>query len=62
MLTRAKLKIGKVKPASYMYEIGKRFQRHKMAFEKGEEEYNPMSPEEIRAMVQSLKETIDELE
>jgi hypothetical protein len=36
--------------------------RHKMAYEKGEEEDHPMSHEEIRAMLQSLKETIDELE
>jgi hypothetical protein len=38
MLTRAKLKLGKGKIASYKSEIGKIFRRHKMASEKGEEE------------------------
>jgi len=33
-----------------------------MDSEKGEEEDHPMSHEEIRATLQSLKETIDELE
>ena len=62
MLTRAKLKLGKGKLASYKSEIEKRFRRHKMASEKWEEEDQPMSHEEIIAMLQSLRETIDELE
>jgi hypothetical protein len=57
MLTKSKLKLGKGKLTSYKFEIEKRFQRRKMAFEKGEKEYQPMSHEEIRATLQSLKET-----
>jgi hypothetical protein len=49
MLTRAKLKLGKRKLASYKSEIGKRFRKHKLDFEKGEEEDQPMSHEEIKA-------------
>jgi hypothetical protein len=55
MITRATLKIGKGKLSSYKSEIGKRFRRHKMALEKGEEEDQPVSHKEIRAMLQSLK-------
>jgi hypothetical protein len=62
MLTRAKLKLGKGKLVSYKFEIGKIFLRHKMDSENGEEEYHPMSHEEIKSMLQSLKKTIDELE
>jgi hypothetical protein len=62
MLARAKLELCKGKLASYKSEIGKRFRRQKMASKKGEEEDQPMSHEEIRAMLQSLKETIDDLE
>jgi hypothetical protein len=61
MLTRAKLKLGKGKLESDKSEIGKRSQRYKLASEKGEEEDQPMSHEEIKATLQSLKETIDEL-
>jgi hypothetical protein len=37
MLTRAKIKIGKGKLASYKFDIGKRYRRHKMDSKKGEE-------------------------
>ena len=62
MLTIDNLKLGKGKIASYKSKIGKRFRRNKMASKKREEEDQPMIHEEIRATLQSLKETIDELE
>jgi hypothetical protein len=62
MLTSAKLKLGKGKIASYKSEIGKRFRRYKMDSEKEEEEDQSMSHEEIRATLQSLKETTNDLE
>jgi hypothetical protein len=61
MLTRDKLKLGKGKLASYKSEI-ERFQRHKMASEKGEEEDQPMNHEEIRATLQSLREIVEDLQ
>jgi hypothetical protein len=58
MITRTKLKFCKGKLASYKSEIGKIFRRRKLDSKKGEEEDHPMSHEETRAMLQSLKETI----